>query len=136
MMYLTKWNPFREMERNFLGSAFDFGGSDFWHPVVDLYEKDNNIVIKAELPGLQQDDIEVKVEQNHLIIKGERKKEEEHKDKKFYRSERNYGMFHRVFGLTDSVDAEKISAKYRDGVLEIVLPKANKAKPKKIKIAA
>jgi HSP20 family protein len=107
-----------------------------WAPAVDIFEKDEDLVIRAEIPGVSTDDIDINVENNTLTIRGERKREEEFKQEQAYRAERTYGSFLRTFSLPRSVDSSRISASYRDGVLELTLPKAEEAKPKKIQIQA
>lgn len=105
-----------------------------WVPAVDIYDNKDNLVIKTDLPGMTQKDIDVSVEDDVLRIKGERKKETETKEKNFYRVERTYGVFERSFTLPSNVDATQIKATYKDGVLELVLPKKEEAKPKQIKV--
>jgi HSP20 family protein len=135
-MYMVKWNPFRELEKDFFRPFFGSDEEGAWQPAVDVYEKENELRMKVELPGVRQKDIEIQVENDELTIKAERKTEDEKKDKQYYRRERRYGLFKRVFKLNRTVDAEKISAKYEDGVLELLLPKTERAKSHKIKIAA
>ena len=103
-------------------------------PAVDIYETDKEIVMKAELPEMQEKDIEIKVEDNILIVSGERKMEKEVKEEHYHRIERSYGSFHRSFTLPHTVDRENIKASYKDGVLKVVLPKKEEVKPKQIKI--
>ena len=105
-----------------------------WSPSLDIAEGRDKFVIKAELPGVKQSDINVCVEGEVLNIEGERKKEQEVKEKKYHRIEIFYGTFSRSLVLPDYVDASKINAAYKDGVLELTLPKKEKAKPKEIKI--
>jgi HSP20 family protein len=105
-----------------------------WAPAVDIYETDKEIVMKAELPEMQEKDIEIKVEDTILIVAGERKMEKEVKEENYHRIERSYGSFHRSFTLPHSVDRENIKASYKDGVLKVVLPKREEVKPKQIKI--
>jgi HSP20 family protein len=107
-----------------------------WAPTVDIFEKGEDLVIRAEIPGVSKDDIDINVENNTLTIRGERKREEEFKQEQAYRAERIYGSFLRTFSLPRTVDSSRISASYRDGVLELTLPKAEEAKPKKIQIQA
>ena len=109
-----------------------------WAPRVDMYEESGDIVVKAELPGIQRSDIEVTVEDNDLILKGERKSEKEVKDENYYRVERAYGTFYRRIPLPSAVDAEKIKAKFQDGVLEVRVAKPlqqEKLKGKQITIS-
>ena len=93
-----------------------------WMPTTDVYRTNGNLVVKADLPGLKKDDVEVKVEDGFLVVQGERKEEKEEKKKEYYRSECSYGSFYRRVPLPDEVDADKISAKVHDGVLEVTVP--------------
>jgi HSP20 family protein len=142
-MSLVKWDPFREFntlnERmgNFLGKNWEAPMSTrAWNPSVDIFENDNEVVIKAELPGMSAKDIEVNLENNVLTLKGERRFEKEAKEENYHRVEREYGSFSRAFSLPTAVDGDKVAAEYKDGVLKIVLPKREETKPKPIKIAA
>ena len=103
-------------------------------PAVDVYENKENLVIKADLPGVKQNEIDIAVEDGVLRIKGEKKKENEIKEDNFYRLDRVYGSFERSFALPTNVDATKIKANYKEGVLEITLPKKEESKPKQVKI--
>jgi HSP20 family protein len=105
-----------------------------WAPPVDIYENGDNLVLKAELPGINPDDVEIRVEDNTLYLKGERKFEKEVKEQSYHRVERTYGTFTRTFSLPNSIDADKVAASYKDGVLTLNLPKREEAKPKTIKI--
>ncbi|HWP42911.1 MAG TPA: Hsp20/alpha crystallin family protein [Blastocatellia bacterium] len=105
-----------------------------WTPRCDVFETDNEIVIKAELPGVKKQDVKVNIENNMLTIQGERKFEEETKKENYYRIERSYGQFMRSFMLPPYVDAGKISAEFKDGVLRVSLPKLEEAKPKAIEV--
>ncbi len=107
-----------------------------WLPAVDIYETDNDVVVKAELPGVRRDEIGVEVKAGVLTLRGERKHEKETKEENYHRVERSYGTFVRSFTLPASVEEDKVSAKLSEGVLEIHLPKKAEAKPKQIKIAA
>lgn len=106
-----------------------------WTPLVDIFEKDNEIVIKTELPGMKQDDIEVNVENNILTISGERKQEDEVKKENYHRVERFYGSFQRSFTLPSIARTDAIVAEYSDGVLTLHVPKAEEAKPRKIPVS-
>jgi HSP20 family protein len=108
-----------------------------WNPQVDMYEQGNELVIKAELPGVSRDDIDVSIEKGDLILKGERKSEHEVKDENAYRLERSFGSFYRRLPLPDDVKEDDISATYNDGVLEIRMPKpaAETTSAKKIAIS-
>jgi HSP20 family protein len=141
--YLARWEPFRdlvnlreEMDRwfgPFFGS-FPEEREVFWAPAVDIEENNGNLVIKAEVPGMDKENIKVTVLDNVLSISGERKQEKETKDKTLHRIERYYGKFCRNITLPSEVDAEKVKAAYKDGVLNITLPKSESAKPKQIEV--
>jgi HSP20 family protein len=103
-------------------------------PALDVYEDKDDIVIKAELPGLEKGDIEVNMTDHTLTIKGEKKKEEEVKEENYYRSERSYGSFTRTLQLPTDVQADKVKASFKNGVLEVRLPKTEEAKTKEIKV--
>ena len=146
-MAIVRWTPFRELStvqdrvnklfedviRSPYRSDEGFAVSA-WTPAVDIYETDKEIVLKAELPEMPEKDIEIKVEDNNLIVSGERRKEKEVKEENYHRIERSYGSFYRSFTLPHAVDRENIKASYKDGVLKVVLPKKEEAKPKQIKI--
>jgi HSP20 family protein len=106
-----------------------------WFPAVDVYEDKDNLLVKAELPGLKKDDIEISLHDGFLTLSGERKQEQKSENGDVYRSERWTGRFHRSISLPCSVVADKIKATYKDGLLEVTLPKAEEAKPKQIPIA-
>ncbi len=143
MTTLVRWNPWsnfgplaRTFERSFDRSE-DFSG--IWSPPVDIFDNEGEIVLKAELPGLEKEEIDINVEDNLLTVSGERKREKEvngKNDKGVFRSERVYGSFNRSFTLPSSVAADKINASYKDGVLTLTLPKAEEAKPRQITIEA
>jgi HSP20 family protein len=105
-----------------------------WSPSVDIYETETEIVVKAELPGIERKDISLNLEKNVLTVKGERRFEKETNEENYHRIERNYGAFSRSFSIPATVDEEKIRAEYRDGVLRIALPKKEQVKPKQIQI--
>jgi len=105
-----------------------------WAPPCDIYEDGDSIIVKAELPGIDRNDIDVQVENNVLTLRGERKREKEVRSENLYRTERSYGTFSRSFTLPVSVDTERIKAEYKDGVLHVTLPKVEEAKPRKIKV--
>lgn len=145
-MTLVKWDPFRSfwnLDRRF-DVAFDaasrWRGSEEspgnWAPAVDIFEKGDDLVIRAELPGIGRDEIDIQIENNTLTLRGERKQESDVEQGKSYRSERVHGAFVRRFELPTTVDAGRVSANHKDGVLEIVLPTQEQAKPKRIEIAA
>jgi HSP20 family protein len=145
-MAIIKWDPFRDMvtlrERmNRLfedmaasrGEEKDFATSS-WAPAVDIYETENEVVLTAEIPGVDEKDIEIKVEDSTLTLKGERKFEKETKEENYHRIERAYGSFFRSFTLPAYVDQDKIEAEHENGVLKIRMPKKAELKPKKVKI--
>lgn len=145
MARITRWDPFKELEeiQSRMTRMFEeaFGRSSFaiertgtWSPTVDVYETDKDYVIRAELPGIDRKDIEIEVKENALTLKGEKKREEEVKEENYYLLERCYGSFSRTFTLPPIADLSKASASYRDGVLEVRVPKREEAKPQKIKI--
>jgi HSP20 family protein len=105
-----------------------------WTPAVDIYEKTDSVVVKAELPGVEKDQISVEVKDGILTLRGERKFERDVKEESCHRIERAYGSFLRSFSLPVSVDQDKVSAKFKDGVLEVELPKKEKVKPKQIRV--
>jgi HSP20 family protein len=105
-----------------------------WNPAVDVYDKDDHIVIQAELPGVDKKDVAVDVKDGMLTIKGERSSDNEVKEEKFYRRERVYGKFERSFALPENVDPDQIKAEYKDGILKIEIPKTEDQKPKQISV--
>lgn len=116
----------------------DFAVSDLlggWVPAVDVLEDKDKFTVKAELPGFRREDLDVTLHENSLIISGERRSEDEQKDGEFYRCERYYGRFHRSVPLPATVDTANIDAKYRDGILTVMLPKSEKAKAKQIEVS-
>ena len=143
-MQLTKWDSFREMEDMFdrytralswprRGSQEVVATGD-WAPRVDIAETDKEFSIKAEIPDVKKEDVKVSVENGVLTIKGERKQEKEEKNKKFHRVERFYGSFTRSFTLPDNVDENKIEASFKDGMLNLTIPKTTETKPKAIDV--
>ncbi len=144
---LMRWEPFSEMNslQREINRLFSdtmkrevTGSGEFvtrsWAPSVDVIEKENEIVVKAEIPGMEQKDIDVHLEDNQLTIKGERKFEKEDKGENYIRQERVYGSFYRSFTIGSGIQADKVNASYKNGILEIVLPKEEKVQPKKIEI--
>lgn len=126
--------PLRLMDR-FLGDfATDVTAETGWWPAVDLAETDDDFVVTAELPGLTKKDVEVSVENDVLILSGERKVETEEHKGRWHRVERGYGEFHRSFRLPSRVDAAKVDARFKDGLLTVTVPKIEGAKPRKIEI--
>ena len=117
----------------FFESASD--DHDRWTPSVDIMEKDGNLILRAELPGLDEKEIDLKLEGNILTIKGERKMENEDEKGKYHRIESYYGSFTRSFRLPDTVDYEKISAEYKNGVLKVTIPQKPEVKPREIPVS-
>jgi HSP20 family protein len=107
-----------------------------WMPPVDVFETNDSIVLKADLPDVNKDEVDISVQNNTLTIRGERKREKEINERDFYRMERSYGSFARSFSLPPTVDAEKIEAAFTNGVLTLTLPKREESKPKQIKVKA
>ncbi|NOQ85825.1 MAG: Hsp20 family protein [Deltaproteobacteria bacterium] len=105
-----------------------------FYPAVDINEGDKAITLKADLPGIKKEDVHIDVNDGVITLRGERKFEKEDKRENYHRIERSYGSFHRSFTLPSTVDAEKIKAKYKDGILEVTLPKTEEAKPKSIPV--
>lgn len=147
-MTLVKWEPLKDlltlqdrMNRLFDDSVRGLrpGEEGFsnalWSPAVDIYETDNELILKAELPEINQKDIDIQVENNTLVLRGERKFEKDTKRENFHRIERAYGGFARSFTLPTTIDQEKIQADYKDGILKIVMPKREEIKPKQIKVS-
>jgi HSP20 family protein len=145
MTVLTRWDPFREfttlqdrMNRLFHDS-FGEGREEAltttaFAPPVDVYEDEHNVTLKIEVPGIDEKDIDVRIENNTLTVHGERKFEKEEKEENYRRVERQYGSFTRSFTLPNTVDTETVSANYDKGVLKIKLAKKAEAKPKQIKV--
>ena len=147
-MTLVRWDPFREFTQmqdrlnRVFTDAYGRSGSDegfltsgAWVPPVDIYQNgDTELVLKAELPDMVREDIDVTVDNGTLTIKGEKKFAGEPKEEQFHRIERRYGAFSRSFALPETVDAAKVAADYKDGVLTIRLPLREEAKPRQIKV--
>jgi len=145
-MAIVRWEPFRdllttqrEFDRLFKEAFSPMSGETevstrSWAPPVDIYETQDAIVLKAELPGIDPKDVEVRVEDNTLYLKGERNYEKEVKEQNYHRIERSYGSFARSFSLPNSISADKVKAEYKDGLLTLTMPKREEAKPKTIKI--
>jgi len=124
---LTEWHPFSELAawRNRIDQAFremTNGGSADWTPAVDLVREEDRLVLRANVPGIKPEDVEVEVEGDRLTISGEHKEESERKERNYLRRERSYGSFYRSMGLPRGVKAEDIEASSRNGVLEVVIP--------------
>jgi HSP20 family protein len=146
-MDLIQWRPFREVSRlrsemdrlwdDYFGSGRRaFRMEEAWLPAVDVSESGDKITVKAEIPGMEAKDIEISMVGDTLTIKGEKKAEKEEKDENYHMVERSYGSFSRAMKLPAVVDAEKVEATYKNGVLTVVLPKKEEVKPKAIEIKA
>jgi HSP20 family protein len=146
-MPLMRWNPTRDLlsicdDMNRLFNEF-FSRTEgqegtwlsgAWIPLVDIHETDDALILKAELPGFSKDDVNVEIKDNSLTLKGQCQEEKEVKEEQYHRRERAYGSFQRTFMLPVTVDPERVTATYKDGVLELRLPKRETAKPKRIAI--
>jgi len=143
MTMLMKWDPWREMNRvqEELGRILDdrlslrAGESLGWTPATDIYEDEEGLNLKFDLAGVDPKDVDIRFENGVLTIKGERKLEHEEKKENYHRVERSYGAFNRSFSLPPTVDAEKIRAESKSGVLSVHLPKKAEAKPKSIQVS-
>jgi HSP20 family protein len=125
-MTVVRWDPFRD---------FGFTAADNWVPPVDIYQNgDSELVLKAELPEMTREDIDITVENRTLTIKGEKKLSSELKEEQFHHVERRYGAFSRSFSLPTTVDSGRVSAEYKHGVLTVRLPLLEEAKPRTIKV--
>ena len=145
-MAITRWDPFRDVlalqnRMNSLFQDYTRGGGEgdvvtaaSFVPPVDIYEDDQKIVLKLEVPGMKLEDFDVQIENDTLSVRGERRFEKEEKEENFHRIERRYGSFFRSFALPNTVDAGKVSASYDAGVLKIALVKREESKPKQIKV--
>jgi HSP20 family protein len=146
-MTLVRWDPFRELEdvSDRLNQMFQrstparTNGKETmvvadWVPSVDVSETEGEYQIKAEIPDVKKEDVKVTLEDGVLTIQGERKQEKEVKGKRYHRVERSYGRFVRSFTLPDVIDEEKVKAEFKDGILNLALPKSEKAKPKAIEV--
>lgn len=150
-MTLVRFDPFRELDRlqnevNRLFEGYNTTGdrptearangvSRAWAPVVDIAENENEIVLRAELPGMKQEDIDIELTGDTLTLRGERKFEDEERRDSFVRVERSYGRFQRVFTLGVPVQNDQVRATYRDGILEVHLPKSEATKPRKVQVS-
>lgn len=146
-MNLVRWNPWREMElfhrpyKNMFDESLfpaswwnDESGMGLWDPAVDIYDDNDKIVIKAELPGMDKKDIDIDLKDHILTLKGERNYENEKKEGSYYHRERTFGKFQRSFRLPVDSVADRIGAEFKDGILTIEVPKAEEEKPKKIAV--
>lgn len=148
MTTLMRWDPFRELEdmsdrlnRMFARPVVRTNGNGKetltvadWSPTVDISETDGEYLIKAELPEVKKDDVKVTLEDGILTIQGERRREKDEKTTKYHRVERSYGSFVRSFSLPDQVDENGVKAEYKDGMLNLRIPKSEKAKPRAIEV--
>jgi HSP20 family protein len=147
-MALVRWEPMRELDtlqtemNRLFNTFFDEGDNGNgaararrrWAPAVDLFEREDTLVLKADLPGLGEDDVQIEVHDNALTISGERRAEFEDKQQGYYRVERAFGSFARSLSLPEGVDADKIRASFDNGVLEVTIPKPEKTQPRRIEI--
>lgn len=145
IMSIVKWDPFkdllsfpREVDRfleKTLGEPYEtLWRRGTWMPEIDVYETEENVTVKAELPGLDTKDVDITVDEDALTIKGERKFSDEVKRENYHRVERRYGMFERTVLLPAAIKKEQVKAVFKDGVLEVVLPKVEKTLPKRVKV--
>lgn len=145
-MAIIRWDPMRDMVtlrekmNRMFEDAFTGKGEDkelapsTWAPAVDIFETENEIVMTAEVPGIDEKDIEIKIEDNTLTLRGERKFSTETKEENYHRLERSYGSFYRAFTVPNSIDAENIRAEHENGVLRVTMPKKQELKPRTVKI--
>src|SRR5215467_15142681 len=143
MATLDRWEPFRgfshdtqlnRLFNDFLGRTTQDQNLTAWAPAVDIYEGEHELVVKADLPDVKPEELDIRVENNILTIRGERKFEKKVDEKNYLRVERSYGSFARSFSLANTVNSEAIKADYKDGVLTLTIPKREEAKPKQIKV--
>lgn len=145
MRTLSRWEPFRgfptfqdQLSRIF-GDTLDRSGEESnltaWAPAVDIFETEHELVVKADLPDVKPEELDIRVENNILTIRGERKFEKKVNEDNYLRVERSYGSFSRSFSLANTVNAEAIKADYKNGVLTLSIPKREEAKPKQIKVS-
>jgi HSP20 family protein len=147
-MNLVKWNPFRELEdvSHRLNSLFgklparSESGADMlavadWMPTVDISETDAGYLIKAEIPEVKKEDVKVNIQDGMLTISGERHQEKEEKSQKFHRIERSYGSFSRSFRMPDDADESTVNAEFKDGMLNVTLPKSKKAETQSVSVS-
>ncbi|MGC1415105.1 MAG: Hsp20/alpha crystallin family protein [Candidatus Acidiferrum sp.] len=142
---LNRWEPFRgtatlqEQVNRLFGNVLEHGGEESnlttWAPAVDIYETEHELVVKADLPEVDPKDLDIRVENNILTIRGERKFEKKVNEENYLRVERAYGSFSRSFSLANTVNSEAIKADYQNGVLTLTVPKREEAKPKQIKVS-
>jgi HSP20 family protein len=144
--FITRFDPFRDLvqlqdrvNRLFQESAAQTGPEEGFTtssfvPPVDIYENEHNIVLKLEVPGVDQKELDIRIENNTITIRGDRKFEKETKEENYHRVERRYGSFQRSFGLPNTVNPEQVTADYNNGILTVTLAKRAEAKPKQIKV--
>jgi HSP20 family protein len=136
-MSLIQYNPFRadlDVFQDSISRLFSEPASRPWSPAVDIYESENELVFKADIPDIDPKEVGIQLENGTLTLKGERKFEQNKTNKGFHRIERGYGAFTRAFSLPDTVDPEKVKADYKNGVLTVTVPKKEIAKPKTINV--
>lgn len=144
-MSIVRWDPFADMaqlreqvnrlfEQSLTRAGREPVSTRTWAPMVDIEETADALVLHAELPGIKPEDIAIQIEGDTLTLRGERKFEQESADRQYIRVERSYGAFQRTFTLGVPIKQDEVKASYRDGVLEVVLPKSEEVKPKQIKI--
>lgn len=146
-MALLRWDPFRDLLslQDRMNRIFEeslprnkvFEGSlttGVWSPAVDIYETEKAIILKVELPGLSKDDISIEIKDDNLTLRGERKFEKDIREENYHRIERSYGTFSRSFSLPKTINKNKVDATFKDGILEITIPKAEETRPKQIEI--
>ena len=143
MATLDRWDPFRgpfpdtqlsRLFNDFFGRVSQEQNLTTWAPAVDIFEGQHELVVKADLPDIKPEELDIRVENNILTIRGERKFEKKAEEKNYLRVERAYGSFSRSFSLANTVNSEAIKADYKDGVLTLSIPKREEAKPKQIKV--
>ena len=144
-MELKKWDPFREVGsiRDEIDRIFDGflgrlpmrrGKEESWSPLIDLEETKDKLIVRAELPGMKKEDIKISISGENLTLRGEREQKKVEKDGIYHLNERSFGQFERVIPLPTEVEKEKVKASYKDGILQITLPKSENVKPKEIAI--
>jgi HSP20 family protein len=142
---ITRWDPFRELaqlqdrvnrlfQETGTGSREEGFTTSSFVPAVDIYETEHNIVLQMEVPGIDQKDLDIRIENNTITVRGERKFSKEVKEENFHRVERRYGAFQRSFSLPNTVNTENVAADYESGILKVTLAKRAEAKPKQIKV--
>ncbi|MGH9690766.1 MAG: Hsp20/alpha crystallin family protein [Candidatus Acidiferrales bacterium] len=144
MSAITRWDPFRNVStlqdqvNRLFESTFQGGRNESslttWAPAVDIYETENELVLKADIPDVNEKDLDIRIENNMLTVRGERKFEQKVKEDNYLRIERTYGAFSRSFGLPNTVNSEGLKAEYKNGVLTVEMPKRAESKPKQVKV--